>query len=153
MGEMFCLYMKLTMHAKLLQSWLTLCHLVDYRPPSSSVHGTLQARYWSGLPFPPPRNLPTQGSNPYLLYLLHWLMSSLPLEPPGQPARVIDKNFLLISQQHYFWSNAFYSSQGPSFWELLAYAPVMMTSNIDLRFYCQLWLWSQRNWHLKNKVN
>ena len=26
---------------------------------------------WSGLPFPPPRDLPDQGSNPYLLRLLH----------------------------------------------------------------------------------
>ena len=27
---------------------------MDYSPPSSSVHGILQARIWSGLPFPSP---------------------------------------------------------------------------------------------------
>ena len=29
---------------------------------------------------------PTQGSNPHLLRLLHWLVGSLPLVPPGKPA-------------------------------------------------------------------
>ena len=28
---------------------------------------------------------PTQGSNPHLLYLLHWQVDSLPLAPPGKP--------------------------------------------------------------------
>ena len=28
--------------------------------------------YWSGLPFPPPGNLPDQGLNPSLLSLLRW---------------------------------------------------------------------------------
>ena len=27
----------------------------------------------------------TQGSNPYLLCLLHWQAGSLPLAPPGKP--------------------------------------------------------------------
>ena len=28
--------------------------------------------YWSGLPFPPPRDLPKEGSNMHLWQLLHW---------------------------------------------------------------------------------
>jgi len=32
--------------------------------------------YWSGLPFPPPGDLPHPGSNP------HWQVGSLPLAPP-----------------------------------------------------------------------
>ena len=28
---------------------------------------------------------PSQGSNPRLLYLLHWQVDSLPLVPPGKP--------------------------------------------------------------------
>ena len=43
--------------------------------PGSSVHGISQARIWSGLPFPSPGDLPTQGSNPGLL---HWQADSLP---------------------------------------------------------------------------
>ena len=57
--------------AKLLQSCLTLCDSIDYSPAGSSVHGILQARILE-LPCSPPRDLPTQGSNLYLLHLLHW---------------------------------------------------------------------------------
>ena len=35
-----------------------------YSPPGSSVHGILQARYWSGLPCPPPGDLPNPGTEP-----------------------------------------------------------------------------------------
>ena len=34
---------------------------MDCNPPGSSVHGISQAEYWSGLPFPPPRDLPNPG--------------------------------------------------------------------------------------------
>ena len=37
---------------------------------------------WSGLPFPPPGDLRTQGMNQCLLHLLHWQAGSLPLAPP-----------------------------------------------------------------------
>ena len=35
-----------------------------YSPPGSSVHGIFQQEYWSGLPFPPPGDLPNPGSKP-----------------------------------------------------------------------------------------
>ena len=38
--------------AKSLQSCLTLCDPIDGSPPGSLVPGILQARTWSGLPFP-----------------------------------------------------------------------------------------------------
>ena len=41
--------------------------------------------YWSGLPFPSPRDFPDPGLNPCLLHLLQWLVGSLPLPPPGKP--------------------------------------------------------------------
>ena len=40
--------------AKLLQSCPTLCDHIDGSPPGSPVPGILQARHWSGLPFPFP---------------------------------------------------------------------------------------------------
>ena len=41
--------------------------------------------YWSGLPCPPPRDLPDPGIRPpCLLCLLHWQASSLPLALPGK---------------------------------------------------------------------
>ena len=39
----------------------------------------------SGLPCPPPGDLPYQGLNPQLLSLLLWQVGSLPLAPPGKP--------------------------------------------------------------------
>ena len=47
--------------------------------------GLSRQEYWSGLPCPPPGDLPTQGSNPHLLSLLHWQAGSLPLVPPRKP--------------------------------------------------------------------
>ena len=54
-------------HAKLLQSWLTLCDPMDCSSPSSSVHGLLQAWIhglpWDccGLPCPTPGDLLDPG--------------------------------------------------------------------------------------------
>ena len=42
------------MHAKSLQSCLTLWDPIDGGPPTSSVPGILQQEHWSGLPFPSP---------------------------------------------------------------------------------------------------
>ena len=50
--------------AKSLQSCLTLCDVMDCSQPGSSVHGILQARNWSGLPFPFPGDLPDPGIEP-----------------------------------------------------------------------------------------
>ena len=43
------------MHAKSLQSCLTLCDPMDRSLPGSSVHGFSRKEYWSGLPCPSPR--------------------------------------------------------------------------------------------------
>ena len=47
--------------------------------------GFSRKEYWSGLPFPPPGDLPDQGWNPRLLCLLHWQVDSLPLSHLGSP--------------------------------------------------------------------
>ena len=41
--------------------------------------------YWSGLPFPSPEDLPTQGLNTCLLCFLHWQVDPLPLHHLGSP--------------------------------------------------------------------
>ena len=43
--------------------------------------------YWSGLPFPPPGNLPDPGIEPKspALHLLLWQADSLNTEPSGKP--------------------------------------------------------------------
>ena len=39
------------------QSCPTLCNPMDCSSPGSSVHGILQAKNWSGLPFPSPNDV------------------------------------------------------------------------------------------------
>ena len=47
-----------------VQSYLTLCDPVDCSPLGSSVHRISRQEYWSGLPFPPPGDLPDPGIKP-----------------------------------------------------------------------------------------
>ena len=63
------------MHAESLQLCPTLCDPMDCRLPSCSVQGVSRQEYYSGLPWPPPGDLPDQRSN------LHWQVGSLPLAP------------------------------------------------------------------------
>ena len=76
------------MRAKSPQLRLILCNPMDCSPPGTSVlwaspgkntgvgcHALLQG------------TCPTQGSNPCLLCLLHWQVSSLPLAPPEKPIK------------------------------------------------------------------
>ena len=56
-------------HAKSLQSCLTLCNPVDCIPSGCSVHGIFQARIlgWVAVSFSRGSESPTQGSNPCLM--------------------------------------------------------------------------------------
>ena len=45
----------------------TICKSLDCSWPGCSVRGILQARYWSGLPSPPPGDLPNPGMEPMSL--------------------------------------------------------------------------------------
>ena len=54
-------------------------------PPAPLSTGFPRQEYWSGLLFPPPRDLLTQGLNPGLLHLQHWQVDSLPLCHLGSP--------------------------------------------------------------------
>ena len=54
--------------------------------------------YWSGLPFPPPGDLPDPGIEPCLLCLLHWQVDSLPLVWDGWMA--------LLIQWTWVWANS-----------------------------------------------
>ena len=72
--------------ALLLQSCLTLCNPMDCSLPGSSIYGILQARNSGvGCHFLLQGIIPTQGTNPHLLRLLHWQVGSLLLTPPGKP--------------------------------------------------------------------
>ena len=60
------------------------CDPMNCSLPGSSVHDILQARYWNGLPFPSPGDLPDPGIEPGSPALQ---ADSLPSEPPGKPHR------------------------------------------------------------------
>ena len=45
--------------------------------------GFSRQEHWSGLPCPPPGDLPKPGTEPTSLSLLHWQSGSLPLAPLG----------------------------------------------------------------------
>ena len=42
----------------------TLCDPMDCSLPGYSIHGFSRQEYWSGLPFPPPGDLPAPGTEP-----------------------------------------------------------------------------------------
>ena len=74
--------------AKSLQSCLTLCNPMNCSPPSSTVHEDSQQEYWSGLPCPPPGDLPDPGIEPASL-MSPALAGSLSVAPPGKPLRCL----------------------------------------------------------------
>ena len=57
-GCVYLFVMITCMHAKLLESCLTLCDPMDYSPRGSSVYGILQARILNWVVCPPPEYLP-----------------------------------------------------------------------------------------------
>ena len=60
------------------QSYLTHWDPLDCSPPGCLSMGFPMQEYWSGLPFPPPGDLPDPGIEPYLL---HWQAVFLPGKP------------------------------------------------------------------------
>ena len=85
------------------QSCPTLCDFMDCSPPGFSVHGILQETYWSGLPSPPPGDLPDPGIEPaslwspalacrYFLYPQHQL---------GSPSQLYNLIFYKFTWQSY----------------------------------------------------
>jgi len=64
-----------------------MCDPMDCSLPGSSVHRFFRQKYRSGLPCPPPGDLPDPGIKPVSYVYLHWQERSLPLVPPGKPLK------------------------------------------------------------------
>ena len=70
-------------YTKLLQLCLTLCDPIDCSSQAPLSMGFSRQEYWSGLPRPPPGDLPYPRTKLKVsLPLLHGLEGSLPLVPP-----------------------------------------------------------------------
>ena len=80
---------------------VTLCSL-----PGSSVHRSLLARILEWVAMPSQGFFPTQGSNSYLLHLLHWQGDSLPLAPSGNPfpQHATSKRLFQAKQTQWKWT-------------------------------------------------
>ena len=76
-----------SMHANSLQWCLTLCNPIDYSPQIPLSMGFSRQEYRSGLPFPPPEDLPDARID---LCLLHWQGDSLLLSHLGSPSQMLD---------------------------------------------------------------
>ena len=90
-----CHEKELCILAKSLESCPTLCNPMDYSLPGPSVHGDSPGKNTRvGCNALLQGTFLTQGSNPGLLCLLHWQVSSLPLSHLGSPGGVlgVDKN-------------------------------------------------------------
>jgi len=72
--------------AKSLESCPTLCGPMDCSPPGSSVHGFSRQKYRSGLPCPPPGDLPDPGIKPVAPVAPAMLADSLLLSHWGSPS-------------------------------------------------------------------
>ena len=75
--------------------------------------GFSRQEYWSGLPFPPPGDLPHQGIEPASLCLLHWQADSLPTYATwevilyivvctSQPQLILDDFVILFLKEDHF---------------------------------------------------
>ena len=98
------------MCTKLLHLCLTLCDPMDSSPPCSLSMGFSRQKYWSGLPCPPPGNLPNPGIEPGSPALQ---VESLPLRHQGSPV----KSYIPpeISSRS-FWANPTYLQGCHSSW-------------------------------------
>ena len=73
-------------HFSCVQFFVTLWTVVCQTPLPL---GFSQQEYLSGLPFPPPGDLPDPGIEPtHVSCLLRWQEGSLPLAPPGKAYRI-----------------------------------------------------------------
>ena len=80
-GPLTLLLSRAALHAKSLQSRLTLCDLMGCNQAPLSM-GFSRQEYWSGLPFPSPGDLSDPGIEPRSPALQ---ADSLPSETPGKP--------------------------------------------------------------------
>ena len=60
--------------------------------------GSSEQEYWTGLPCPPPEDLPDPGIEPVSLMSPALANGSLPLAPPGKPLLVDTKTVLHFTQ-------------------------------------------------------
>ena len=74
--------LKLDIHVLVTQSCPTLCDPINCSPPGFLSMGLPKQEYWSGLPYPPPGDLPDPGIEPASLAIASEVFTT---KPPGKP--------------------------------------------------------------------
>ena len=79
-----------------INSTPTLRNSMDYSPPGSSVQGFSRQEYWSGLPCPPPGDLPNPEIEPTYPASAALQADSLATKPPGKPPNNLSLTYYLL---------------------------------------------------------
>ena len=90
------IYSDFESESEVAQSRPTLCHPVDCNLQAPLSMGFSRQEYYSGLPCPPPGDLPDPEIEPASLMSLHWQVDSLPLAPPGKSRKIQSEALLGI---------------------------------------------------------
>ena len=77
------------MNAESLQSCSTLCDPMTVAPQAPRSTGFSRQEYWSGLPFPPPGDLPDPGIEPVSPGGPALARRFSTAEPPGKPLQTL----------------------------------------------------------------
>ena len=86
-SQWFLVYSQAVQTSCLCSSCPTLCDPLDYSPQTSLSMGFFRQEYWSGLPFPPPGDLPDPGMEPVSSVSPALQVDSLPLSHWGSPSQ------------------------------------------------------------------
>ena len=96
--------MHVCMPAKSLQSYPSLCDIIDHSPPGSSVHGILWARILEWVAMPSFRGSSWPRDRTCIsLCLLHWQVGSLPLAPSGKAVEWEQHGFITFQLCSFEW--------------------------------------------------
>ena len=90
-----CFNFTTCMCAQSLQLYPTLCDPMDYGPQPPLCMEFPRQEFWSGLPFPPPRDLPNPRIEPASPEA-HALQVDFSTEPPGKPNTLFSLCYKLI---------------------------------------------------------
>ena len=74
---------------------MVVCQVASVESSSAACQTPLSVgfsgqEYWSGLPCPPPGDLPDPEIQPTSLHLLQWQAAPLPLVPPRKPMNMVE---------------------------------------------------------------
>ena len=93
-----------------------LCHPMDCSPPAPLFRGFSRQEYWSGLPFPSPRDLPDPGIEPASLRSLALQVDSILLSHQGIPSWLLLASKPEIRTRGWWGKRGLHSAPESAYW-------------------------------------